>query len=332
MTSRRADQETETALQSLLLDPAGPNVAAIGGGHGQASALEAIQTYASSISALVTVADDGGSSGRLVDLGIPPPGDLRRCLLALTPEPSVWSELFAHRFAEGDVIDHSLGNLIIAALTHLYGDFEMALKTAGIMLGAVGDVIPVASGPLTLHARINGQVVMGQRLISATRGHFDEVWLEPTDVVATQSALRAVSSADQIIIGPGSLYTSVVSALKVSMLAEAVMDAVAQRVFVMNLVTQEGETLGMDGAAHLAALEDQVGIRGPSIVVAHDGPLEVPPGHEAVRIEPGTAAERGWTVIFSDLADREATWPAHDPMKLGRVLEELWQGNESGGR
>lgn len=320
--------QTETQLQPLLLDPNGPRVVAIGGGHGQASALEAIQSYASSIAALVTVADDGGSSGRLVDLGIPPPGDLRRCLLALTPEPSLWSELFAHRFDEGDVIDHSLGNLIIAALAHMYGDFEDAISTAGRMLGALGEVIPVATDPLTLHARIDGEVFTGQRLISSTAGRFEDVWLEPADVVASRRALAAVASADQIVIGPGSLYTSIVSALKVNMLAEAVMSAGAQRIFVMNLVTQEGETLDMDGAAHLEALENLVGIQGPSIVVAHDGPLNVPPGHDAVRIEPGTAAERGWTVYFADLASEGADWPEHDPLKLGRVLEGLWEGNE----
>lgn len=325
---RQLKPQTETQLQPLLLDPSGPKVVAIGGGHGQAAALESIQSYASNIAALVTVADDGGSSGRLVDLGIPPPGDLRRCLLALTPEPSLWSELFAHRFSDGDVIDHSLGNLIIAALAHMFGDFETAIATAGHMLGAIGEVIPVASDPLTLFARIDGQVVTGQRLISSTEGTFEDVWLEPSDVAATRSALAAVATADQIIIGPGSLYTSIVSALKVNMLAEAVMSAAAQRVFVMNLVTQAGETLGMDGGAHLEALEQLVGIQGPSIVVAHDGPLDVPQGHQAVRIEPGTAAERGWRVVFADLADAEASWPAHDPLKLGRVLEQLWEGNE----
>ena len=133
---------TETAFEPLLLDPDGPVVAAIGGGHGQAAALEAIQTYASRTSALVTVADDGGSSGRLTHLGIPPPGDIRRCLLALTPEPSLWSELFAHRFQGGDVKEHSLGNLILAALTEVFGDFKMAVSTAERMLGA-------AIGPVT---------------------------------------------------------------------------------------------------------------------------------------------------------------------------------------
>lgn len=320
--------QTETALQPLLLDPSGPVVVAIGGGHGQAAALEAIQCYASQISALVTVADDGGSSGRLIDLGIPPPGDLRRCLLALTPEPSLWSELFAHRFSEGDVIDHSLGNLIIAALAHIYGDFESAISTAGEMLGAMGEVIPVASDPLTLHARIDGEDVVGQRLIASKRGEFEDLWIEPADVVASRRALAAVAEAGQIVMGPGSLYTSIISALKVNMLAEAVMQAPAQRVLVLNLVTQDGETMGMDGADHLAALEEHAGIVGPSVVVAHQGVFEVPEGHSPITIDPDVAAERGWRVIFEDLVDENAEWPAHDPLKLGRVLENLYQGKE----
>ena len=143
--------QTQTALESLLLDPSGPSVVAIGGGHGQAAALEAIQTYAGAISALVTVADDGGSSGRLSELGIPPPGDVRRCLLALTPDPSLWSELFAHRFSAGDISDHSLGNLILAALANIFGDFTTAVDTAARMLGALGEVVPVADEPVTLN-------------------------------------------------------------------------------------------------------------------------------------------------------------------------------------
>ncbi len=320
--------QPELQLKALLLDPDGPNVVAIGGGHGQAAALEAVQSYASNITALVTVADDGGSSGRLIDLGIPPPGDIRRCLLALTPEPSLWSELFAHRFSDGDVIDHSLGNLIIAALSHMFDDFETAVLTAGRMLGALGEVIPVAGDSLTLHARIDGELVSGQRLIAATAGEFEDLWVEPSDVGATRSALAAVSAADQIVVGPGSLYTSIVSALKVKMLAEAVMSAPAQRIFVMNLVTQNGETLGMDGAAHLAALEQHVGVQGPSIVVAQQGEFSVPDGLRPVQIDEEAAAELGWRVVFADVADHESEWPAHDPIKLGAVLGNLWEGNE----
>jgi uncharacterized cofD-like protein len=315
--------QTETALEPLLLDPAGPAVVAIGGGHGQASALEAIQTYAGSISALVTVADNGGSSGRLSDFGIPPPGDIRRCLLALTPEPSLWSELFAHRFESGDVTDHSLGNLILAALTDLFGDFTTAVDTAGRMLGALGEVIPVADEPVTLSAVVEGVPVTGQAAITATEGHISEIAIDPPDVMASRRALTAVAAADQIVLGPGSLYTSVISALMVQMLAPAVMESNAQKVFVLNLVTQDGETTGMSGLEHVMALADHVGVRGPGTIVAHDGPIVVPPGHQAIVVEPEEAAAYGWDVVRDDLVDEWSEWPQHDPLKLARILEGL---------
>ena len=315
--------QTETALEPLLLDPEGPSVVAIGGGHGQAAALEAIQTYAGSISALVSVADDGGSSGRLAELGIPPPGDVRRCLLAMTPEPSLWSELFAHRFGSGDISDHSLGNLILAALTDLFGDFASAVDTAGQMLGALGDVIPVADEPVTLSAIVDGVPVTGQAAITSREGHISKLKIEPSDTLASRRALAAVAGADQIVIGPGSLYTSVISALMVQTLAPAVMEADAQRVFVLNLVTQDGETLGMTGAQHIDALAEHVGVAGPGIVVAHDGALDVPSDHAAVRVDVADVARHGWELVVADLADEWSDWPQHDPFKLGRVLEKL---------
>jgi uncharacterized cofD-like protein len=315
--------QTETALAPLLLDPKGPVVVALGGGHGQAAALEAIQCYAGEISALVAVGDDGGSSGRLSGLGIPPPGDVRRCLLALTPEPSLWSELFSHRFTGGDVAEHSLGNLILAGLADLFGDFESAVETAERMLGTLGSVIPVADQPLVLTATIDGLEVTGQKRISLTVGELSELHIEPRDVVATRRALAAVAAANQIVIGPGSLYTSILSALMVGMLAPAIMGATAQRVFVLNLITQDGETMGMNGASHVDALAKHVGVAGPGIVVAHDGPLQVPEGHDRVVIDAEDAARHGWRVVFADVADETADWPEHDPLKLGRVLEKL---------
>lgn len=315
--------ETETALEPLLLDPTGPAVVAIGGGHGQAAALEAIQTYASSISAIVTVADNGGSSGRLTELGIPPPGDVRRCLLALTAEPTLWSELFAHRFEGGDIRDHSLGNLILAALTDLFGDFSSAVSTAEMMLGCLGRVIPVADHPVMLHATVDGRDVAGQAAITASAGEFTDLHLEPADTAASRAALEAVAAADQIVIGPGSLYTSIISALMVQMLAPEVMRARGQRVFVLNLVTQDGETLGMGGAAHLRALAEHGGIEGPGVVIVHDGELDLPGGHERVTVDVEAASELGWRVVFADVADDRADWPTHDPLKLGRALESL---------
>lgn len=315
--------QTETAMEPLLLDPSGPAVVAIGGGHGQAAALEAIQTYAGSISALVTVADDGGSSGRLTSLGIPPPGDVRRCLLALTPDPSLWSELFAHRFEGGDISDHSLGNLILAALSDLYGDFPSAVDTAARMLGALGEVIPVADEAVRLSAVVDGVPVTGQTAISSTEGHISELTIAPSDAMASHRALAAVAGAHQIVIGPGSLYTSVISALMVPMLAPAVMENAAQKVFVLNLVTQKGETVGMTGVAHLEALATHVGIEGPGVVVCHEGPIDVPEGHDLVSVNAEEAARHGWELVVDDLNDEWSDWPQHDPMKLGRVLEKL---------
>ncbi len=316
--------DTETALEPLLLDPQGPSVVAIGGGHGQAAALEAIQTFAGDICALVTVADDGGSSGRLTELGIPPPGDVRRCLLALTPEPSLWSELFAHRFRDGDIAEHSLGNLILVALTDILGDFSSAVATAERMLGALGRVIPVAEDPLTLKAVVDDREVVGQGAIARSRGTISRLSIEPSDTPASRHALAAVAGADQIVIGPGSLYTSLIPALMVPMLAPAVLSSPAQRVFVVNLVTQDGETLGLTGGDHLHALRVHAGIEGPGVVVVHDGPLTVPPGHDAVTVDSASAAQYGWRVVTADVVDHDADWPAHDPVKLGRILEELW--------
>jgi uncharacterized cofD-like protein len=315
--------QTETALEPLLLDPSGPYVVAVGGGHGQAAALEAVQTYAGSIAALVTVADNGGSSGRLTQLGIPPPGDVRRCLLALTPEPSLWSELFAHRFKEGDVSDHSLGNLILAGLTDLFGDFDSAVITAQEMLGTLGEVIPVAEHPIVLTAVVDGTPVTGQVQIAQSQGEVSELRIDPSDTMASRRALTAVAAAQQVVLGPGSLYTSVISALLVQMLAPAVSGATAQKVFVMNMVTQDGETLGMTGAAHLSALAKHVGITGPGTVVVNRAAFEVPVGHEVVTVTESEAAAHGWDVVFADLVDEWSDWPRHDPMKLGRVLEEL---------
>ena len=320
--------QTQTQLAPLLLDPQGPAVVAIGGGHGQAAALEAIQTYAGDITALVSVADDGGSSGRLTSLGIPPPGDVRRCLLALTPEPTMWSELFAHRFEGGDIDDHSMGNLILAALTDIFGDFATAVDMAGRMLGTMGRVIPVADRPVTLKAVVNGREVVGQLEIARSRGEITDLSIDPSDTEACVAALEAVAGAQQIVIGPGSLYTSVMAALKVQMLAPAVQASTAQRVFILNLVTQDGETLGMTGADHLTALRRQCGIEGPGVAIVHDGELVVPAGLNRVDLDAEAAAELGWRVVRADVADQDAEWPAHDPVKMGAVLERLAKGME----
>lgn len=240
----------------------------------------------------------------------------------------MWSELFAHRFEGGDIDDHSMGNLILAALTDIFGDFATAVDMAGRMLGTMGRVIPVADRPVTLKAVVNGREVVGQLEIARSRGEITDLSIDPSDTEACVAALEAVAGAQQIVIGPGSLYTSVMAALKVQMLAPAVQASTAQRVFILNLVTQDGETLGMTGADHLTALRRQCGIEGPGVVIVHDGELVVPAGLNRVDLDAEAAAELGWRVVRADVADQDAEWPAHDPVKMGAVLERLAKGME----
>jgi uncharacterized cofD-like protein len=184
-------------------------------------------------------------------------------------------------------------------------------------------VIPVADDPVTLHAIVDGQDVAGQLAITKSRGAISDLTIEPVDTAASRDALEAVADADQIVMGPGSLYTSLLSALQVQMLAPAIMASNAQRVFILNLVTQDGETLGMSGMDHLEALKHHAGVEGPGVVVVNEELLGVPDGHDAVTVDAESAAKLGWRVVFGDVSDRGAEWPAHDPLKLGRVLENL---------
>ncbi len=316
--------ETELQLEPLGLDEAGPRVVALGGGHGLAQVLEAVQTYAGEITAVVTVSDDGGSSGRISGhMGIPPPGDIRRCLLALSPEPSVWGEVFGYRFEGGDVAGHSLGNLLLAALSDLLGGFTPALRASESMLGTVGRVLSVADRWLRLEATIDGRPVEGQVAIARSRGRIERLRLIPDDCDAGREVVEAIAAADQLIIGPGSLYTSILSVLLVPGVADAIKRSTARRTFVMNLMTQDGETLGMSGGDHLDTLLRMGGIEGPGTIVAHEGELRVPPGLQALVVEADEAAGRGWELVTADLADPEAAWPQHDAIRLGMVLQRV---------
>ncbi len=317
----------ETALESELLNLTadGPRVVAIGGGHGLAQALEAALSYASHVTAVVTVGDDGGSSGRLTStLEIPPPGDIRKCLLALSPEPTVFRELFGYRFDSTDVAGHSLGNLMLAALTGLLGDdFEAAVRVASGMLGTVGQVIPVARKSLHLQAVVDGALVDGQAAITKSRGNLSELRLVPADEPANPHAIEAVLSADQILIGPGSLFTSVIAALAVPGMAEAMRTAPGHIVFIANLVTQDGETLGMTCADHLEALRRVGGVDVTGTIVVHRGEIPMEGPVQQIKADKAEMAALGWDVVEADLADLQAYWPQHDPIRLGQALAQL---------
>jgi uncharacterized cofD-like protein len=314
----------EALEEALATERRGPHVVAIGGGKGLSAALRAIQRYAGRIDAIVTVADDGGSSGRLApDLEIPPPGDIRKCLLALAPDDSIWKDLFDYRFEGADVSGHSLGNLLLASLADLTGDFRSALRASEKLLGTVGSVIPVSPKRLHIEAVVDGVEVHGQVELALSRGVVEEMKLVPTAAEASPEALEAISMAKQIVIGPGSLYTSVLATLLVPGIAEAINQSSARLVYVANVSTQDGETLGMDCADHLDALIRMSGIRPPAAIVANETSVTFPPPLEPLQVDEEVLATYGVDVVLGHLVDLSSTVPRHDPVRLGGALARL---------
>lgn len=285
-------------------------VVAVGGGHGLAATLRAVRRYASSVTAVVSVADDGGSSGRLRRLlGIPAPGDLRRCLAALTPVGSVWGRALEHRFDEGELAGHTLGNLMIAGLAEACGDFVAALDEVARVVGAEGRVLPATTVPVVLRAEAGCGPVEGQVAVM-NAGRIRRVALDPADPPVPPAALAAIAEADQVVLGPGSLYTSVLAAAVVPAVRRAIAATPARTIYVCNLREQVPETAGYDVAAHVAALVAH-GVR-VDVVVAHPGALP-PPGGPVP-----------WAYVERPVARPDGA--AHDPVLLAAVLAELRPG------
>ncbi len=316
--------EPQTLLAALERDLIGPHVVAIGGGHGLSKALRAASTYARRVDAVVSVADDGGSSGRLAPhFDIPPPGDIRKCLLALTPDDSAWRQLFEYRFVSGDVAGHSLGNLILAGLADIDGSFEVALLRVERLLGTSGSVIPACAEHLRLVAETSDARLEGQVTISQHRGRIETLDVTPRSAAATPRAVASIEEADQILIGPGSLITSTIAAMRVPGITEAINRSDANLIYVANLITQDGETLGMDGIDHLDAVLRLTGVRPPSTIVANEHVIDVPPPLQTITFDRELTATYGTDLIASDLVDTDAPWPSHDPTKLGTVLAAI---------
>jgi uncharacterized cofD-like protein len=290
-------------------------VVGIGGGHGLAITLRAARMYADDVAAVVTVADDGGSSGRLTsELGIPPPGDIRNCLVALA-DGGPLADMFQHRFQQGTLEGHPIGNLVIAALAEMSGDFASAVEEAGRLLGSDGHVYPATTELVRLSAVVEGGVVQGQVAVAQTKAPIHSVHLVPSAPEAHPAAVEAIRAADQIVIGPGSLFTSLIATLLVPGIRDALADTAATKVFVCNARIQKGETEGMDVAAHVEALLVHAGIGSINTVVLQDPPLA-----DAVPL-----ADESWRwpeieVVRGDVADDES---GHDPVRLAKVLASL---------
>jgi uncharacterized cofD-like protein len=309
-------------------------VVAFGGGHGLHASLSALRRVSGIVTAVVTVADDGGSSGRLRrEFGVLPPGDLRMALAALCGDDdwgTTWSRVVQHRFGgTSELSGHAVGNLLIVALWELLGDAVAGLDWVGRLLGAHGRVLPMASVPLDITARVEGAdpdspfqmtTVSGQVACASTAGLIRSIALEPPEPAARPEALAAVREADWIVLGPGSWFTSVLPHLLVPELASAILATRARRVVVLNLAPQDRETEGFSPSAHLEVLADHApGLR-VDVVLAD------------LRADRGSTADLekaasllGARLLFADVAMRDGS-PRHDPQRLAAAYARIFEG------
>ena len=302
----------------------GPRVVALGGGHGLAVALRAIATYATEVTAVVSVADDGGSSGRLRrELGVAPPGDLRRCLVALGDgrDDNVWPKVFEYRFDTGELDGHALGNLLLVGLQDALGGLDAALDAAARLLGATGRVRPATTERVVLKAHLGEErvgeerVVEGQVAVGATTGRIRRVELVPADAPAHPDVLAALAEADQVVLAPGSLYTSLLPVLAVAELRRAVAATPGVVVQVCNLGPELPETAGLDALDHLRAVLDHGG-RVDRFLVAAPGEL----GLDGDRLAVGVPAA-GVELVTAALAGPSGL--VHDARRLAAALSDL---------
>jgi uncharacterized cofD-like protein len=293
-------------------------VVALGGGHGLAVTLTALRLLGVEPTAVVAVADDGGSSGRLRrDLGLLPPGDLRKALLALADPAGEARELFEYRFERGDLAGHNLGNLSLAALADLRGGFLEALAAAGAWLRVHGQVLPSTLVPVRLCGQVEGRTVHGQVAIGQARGRVQAVWLDPPQPAAVPEAVAAVRDAELVLLGPGSTFTSVVPNLLVPELGRAVAAASDRVVYICNLEAQQGETSGFAPEGHLAAiLAHSPGLRVGAVL------CQQPRDAAAAEREVRAFAALGAGVVHAELAADDAPG-RHDPARLAAALKEL---------
>ena len=316
-------------LTSYQLRKRGPRIVAIGGGHGLSTLLRGLKAYTSKLTAIVTVADDGGSSGRLREsFGILPPGDIRNCLAALSNDEQMLTQLFKYRFSgAGELDGHSFGNLFITALADITGSFEAAIAESGKVLSVSGRVLPSTLHNVRLVAdmelphTLNQVRVQGESSIPKMAGRVRHVWLEPNDAPAFPPTLKAILNAEMIVVGPGSLYTSILPNLLVQDLLGAIRASRALKVYVCNIATQAGETDVYTCYDHVRALEEHVGDSLFDVVLCNDnyeGQLDE--GSQFVRADEKTLADsRTYT---AHLSNEEYPW-RHDSEKLAATLIQL---------
>ena len=321
----------------------GPRVVALGGGTGLSTLLRGLKEHTSNLTAVVTVADDGGSSGKLrTQLGLPPVGDIRNCIVALADAEPLMGQLLQYRFpgeegSEG-LGGHAIGNLLIAAMTAVEdGDFEEGVRQMNRVLAVRGQVVPASATPLVLHAALHdGSEVVGQSKIAATTG-IERVWLSPEGVRAAEDAVAAIAEADLLVIGPGSLFTSVLPSLLLPEIRAAVAASSAPRIYVCNVATQPGETTGFDLADHVEALERHAASGIIDVVLANNRTTvsgtdqQSASVGDAIRLRWPPNVERPPRLVLDDLVD-PAEPHHHDPARLAAAIIRIAERDGSARR
>lgn len=310
-----------------------PRVVVIGGGTGMPVLLRGLKNLPIQLSAIVTVADDGGSSGRLRnEMSIPAPGDIRNVVAALSDAEPMLLELFQHRFTSGNGLSgHSMGNLLLAAMTSMTGDFFRGIKQISKVLNVRGDIYPIANHYMNLHAEMeDGTVVIGESSIPKQNKRIKRVFVSPTPVQPLPEAVHAIKSADLIIISPGSLYTSILPNVIIPEIGHALKATKAKVTYICNVMTQEGETTGYTAADHIQALFDHIGNDVINSVVVHNKPIDrgmqkvyAKENSEPVVYDIQRIRSMGLEVIEEDIIDQSQSMLRHDTKKLAQLLYSM---------
>lgn len=315
-----------------------PRIVAIGGGTGLSTMLRGLKRYSGRLTAVVTVADDGGGSGVLRrELGMPPPGDVRSCICALANAEPVMEQLMRYRFAEGRLAGQSLGNLMLAALNDMSGSFEQAVRRMSDVLAITGRVLPVTNENVRLIAQFDdGTEAFGESNIAGLKHGADRriarVRLEPERPAPVPEAIAAIEAADLIVIGPGSLYTSILPNLITDGVARAVAASRALKIYVLNVMTQDGETEGYSAADHIRALFDHSGERLFSLCLANSSPIPADllaqyaaEGAAPVVLDTNETAALGVELCRAPVARVSGALVRHDPDALARAVIKLYR-------
>lgn len=310
-----------------------PRIVVIGGGTGMPVLLRGLKDFPIDLTALVTVADDGGSTGRLRnEMDIPAPGDIRNVIAALSDVEPMLIELFQHRFSIGNGLSgHSMGNLLLAAMTSITGDFYTGIKEISRVLNVKGEIYPISNENMELHAEMeDGSIVSGESKIPLAGKRIKRVFLSPQPIQPLPNAIIAIEKADLIVISPGSLYTSIMPNLIIPKIGDAIKASSAKVVYVCNVMTQAGETTGYSASDHVKAIWDHIGVGSVSSIVVHNEPIKkkildvyAEENAEPVEYDTEELLDMGLQIIEGDIINHEQDTLRHDTHKIAKLLYSL---------